>query len=86
MSKQQGYVGVLFDAYSDVVIEKSPVERETPDAAYRDALALIPIVNAQNEAYEDSDGGDFTIGRVDASYAFVQGPQGIEWDFPIVGR
>lgn len=86
MSKQQGYVGVLFDSYSDTVIERSPIERETPDAAYRDAIALIPIVNEQAEAYDDSCDGNTTIGRVDDSYAYVQGPQGIEYDYPIVGR
>ena len=84
MTQQSGYTGIIFDVISEVVIERSPVIRATPDEAYRDAQALVGVVNEGAEAYDDESDGNTTVGRVDDSYCFVEGPNGIEWDYPVV--
>jgi hypothetical protein len=78
MSKQPEYVGVVYDWIEEVVIERSPVIRATFDEALVDAKALCKTINEQAEAYDDESDGNTTVGRVDDSYAYVQGPRGIE--------
>lgn len=34
------YTGIIFDMVSEVILERSPVERLTEDEAYEDALKL----------------------------------------------
>jgi hypothetical protein len=72
--KQGEYVGIVFDALNDQVMEISPTIRATPEAAHRDAVALIAVVNEQPQAGLD--------GLVDDSYAFVLGASGIAYDYP----
>lgn len=78
MTKQE-FTGVLYDCYEEIVIERSAVIRATREAAMEDAKALIEFVNSEAEAFDDADGGDTTVGRVDESYCFVVGPDGIEY-------
>ncbi len=82
--KDGEYVGVLYDLIEDVIVEQSAIIRATPDAAYRDAKELIAVFNDGLEAYDDSDDDNTTVGRVDETWCFVTGPNGIEWDYPCV--
>ena len=86
MSKAQEYVGIVYDFIEDVVIERSPILRRTAAEALADAKALCRVVNERAEAYDDTNDDDSTVGRVDDSYAAVQGPYGIEDEDAIADR
>jgi hypothetical protein len=86
MAKKPEYVGLVYDFIEEVVIERSPIVRATAADALADAKALCRVVNAQAEAYDDTNDDNTTVGRVDASYAAVQGPHGIEDEDDIQNR
>jgi hypothetical protein len=72
MAKQrQEFVGVVYDLIEEVVIDRSPVIRGTYAEAMKDALDMIPQINAMAELADDESDGNTTVGRVDESYAFV---------------
>ena len=86
MNKPQEFVGLVYDWIEEVVIDRSSVIRATAAAALADAKALCRVVNAQAEAIDDSTDENTSVGRCDESYAFVQGPHGIESEDDIADR
>lgn len=75
---QQQYTGVVYDFIEEVVIDRSPIIRATAREALEDAKALVRVVNEQAESFDDTNDDNTTVGRVDNSYAAVEGPHGIE--------
>lgn len=65
---QKGYVGIVYDILDEVVIDTSPIERETQTEAMRDALSLVAYVNSHSSDYNGR-----TVYREDA---YVKGPDG----------
>jgi hypothetical protein len=65
------FQGYLFDIFSEVVIERSPVIRGTYAEAMEDAKGLVAVMNDAAEAIDDSTDENTTVGRVDESYCFV---------------
>jgi hypothetical protein len=71
MAKRQDFQGVLYDIIEEVIIDRAPVVRGAYAEAMADAQAMVAAVNAQAEAFDDSDDENTTVGRVDDSYCFV---------------
>lgn len=65
----RGYIGIVYDILDEVVIDTSPIERETESAAMADALSLVTYINSHSSDYNGR--------KVYREDAYVKGPDGV---------